>query len=175
MKKMPRQSGFTIVELMVTLSIAAVLLALAAPNFSNMIADNRMSSATNNFISAIALARNVAITRKRNTSVTARSPGNNANEWGAGGWVVWSDDNGDGVQDAGGTEDVRFFEPVNDIVSVDGPDGAIAIVFNSSGLRPPGADPFTITICDSRTGETGRQITVGLTGRPSLERKFGCL
>ncbi|MBN1378656.1 MAG: GspH/FimT family pseudopilin [Gammaproteobacteria bacterium] len=175
MKKLLHQIGFTIIEAMVTLAVLAIIVALAAPNFTAMIASNRLATATNDFIAATAFARNVAITRKRNTSVTAVTPDDAGNEWGAGGWVVWADDDRDGIRNAAGSEDLRFFDPVHPLVTVDGTDGVTDILFLPSGLRSPGgANPITITVCDFRDDETGRQISIGLTGRPSLNREFGC-
>ncbi len=175
MKKEPKNSGFTLAELLITMAIAVILLTIAAPNFSNMVADNRLTSATNEFVSAIALARNVAITRKRNTYITALSP-TNTNEWGAGGWVVWSDDDGDDTRDAG--EDVRIYDAVNSVVNINSPGDSTDtnIVYEASGIRQPGGTtPLLISICDSRSDETGREITITLAGRPSLNRTYtGC-
>ena len=62
-----RVRGFTLVELMVTLVVAAVLTVIAVPSFSNMINSNRLTTATNAMIAAINTARMEAI--KRNGSV----------------------------------------------------------------------------------------------------------
>jgi type IV fimbrial biogenesis protein FimT len=176
MKNLLRQSGFTLIEAMVTLSVVAIVIAMAAPNFSAMIANNRLATSTNEFVAAVAYARNVAITRKRNTAISAIAPGDAGNEWGAGGWLVWADDDQDGLRNGDGSEDLRFFDPPNQLVTVDGTDGVTDIIFLPSGLRTPGgANPITISICDFRVDETGRQLSIGLTGRPSLNREFaGC-
>lgn len=55
------QRGFTLLELIVTVAVAAVLLALAVPSFQNMIASNALSTASNDFVSALNLARMQAI------------------------------------------------------------------------------------------------------------------
>jgi type IV fimbrial biogenesis protein FimT len=176
MKNLLRQSGFTLIEAMVTIAVLAILLTIAAPNFSDMVANNRLATSTNEFVTAVSYARNVAITRKRNTAVTAVTPGNIGNEWGAGGWMVWVDDDRDGLRNGDGSEDLRFFDPAHARVTVDGTDGVTDIIFLPSGLRSPGGpNPVTISLCDMRTNETGRQLSIGLTGRPSLNREYaGC-
>lgn len=60
--------GFTLIELMVTLSIAAVLTMLAAPSMSDFLVKNKMNSVAGEFSGAILRARNEAVSR--NTCVT---------------------------------------------------------------------------------------------------------
>lgn len=62
-----RARGFTIVELMTALAVAAVLMMIAVPSFSNMINSNRLTTAANAMIGALNSARMEAV--KRNGSV----------------------------------------------------------------------------------------------------------
>ena len=55
--------GFTLIELMVTLTVMAILLSIAAPSFTSLMAANRMSTQTNEFIGALNLARSEAVRR----------------------------------------------------------------------------------------------------------------
>lgn len=63
-----RIRGFTLIELMVTLAVAAVLAGLAAPSIKDFIVRSRMTNIGNEFTSAVLRARNEAI--NRNTCVT---------------------------------------------------------------------------------------------------------
>ena len=58
-----RQSGFTLIELMIAIAVAAVLITLATPHFRLLIQNNRLSSAANDFVSALNLARAEAVKR----------------------------------------------------------------------------------------------------------------
>lgn len=62
-----RMAGFTLVELMITIAVAAILLMIAVPSFNNIINSNRLVTATNAMVNALNSARMEAI--KRNGSV----------------------------------------------------------------------------------------------------------
>lgn len=71
------QRGFTLVELMITLTIAVVLLMIAVPSFKNLTASNRLTTAANDIVHAISVARMEAV--KRNSSTQFCSDSSSAN------------------------------------------------------------------------------------------------
>jgi type IV fimbrial biogenesis protein FimT len=79
-----RARGFTLIEALVVLSIAAIVLAIGAPNLSFLIGSMRARSATFELVSDLTLARSEAI--KRNQAVTVEPIGS-ANGW-SGGWQI---------------------------------------------------------------------------------------
>lgn len=101
--------GFTLVELVLVLTIGAILLAIAIPGYAFLVSGSRLSTATNDLVTALHLARSEAI--KRRTRVTVCKSNNamssqpscniNAN-WEAG-WLVFVDDGTRGVVDPGDT------------------------------------------------------------------------
>lgn len=150
--------GFTVIEIMLVLAVVAITVTLAAPGFRDAIANSRLSTTTNNFVTAIAYARSEAIKRGVTISVAAIG-GNWANGW--------------RVQDGGGALIHQFDAPAaGTTLTVSG--GIVTLPFTSRGLLGPGTGAVTLDICDSRTGEQGRQISISLTGRASLNREFGC-
>lgn len=157
------QSGFTIIELMVTLVVAAIILALAVPSFGDFIANNRLTTTTNNFVTAISFARSEAVKRSNVVRVVAISP-TSANEWG-GGWQVV--DNGGNV--------LRVFQSDPSVITMDDAGDITTLTFDSRGFLASLAGGTSISICDNRDGETGRQLTISATGRPQLNREYnGC-
>ena len=79
-----RARGFTLIELMVVLTIAALLLAIGVPTFRNASLGGRLSAAANNLLASIQLARSEAI--KRNLPVTVCASSDGTTCAGGGGW-----------------------------------------------------------------------------------------
>src|SRR5690242_9276873 len=86
-------SGFTILELMITVAVLAILMGIAVPSFSEMIRQNRLATQTNDLLTATNFARSEAV--KRGSRVTlCPANGNNCSgdsQWSAG-WLVITDD-----------------------------------------------------------------------------------
>jgi len=84
-RAMNRQCGFTLIELMITLAIAAIVLAIGVPSFQGMMRNNRAAAHMNEFTSALNLARSEAVKRGVNVGIVPNTGG-----W-AQGWTVFVD------------------------------------------------------------------------------------
>lgn len=85
--------GFTLVELLVTLSVLAILLAVAVPSFQGTIASSQLTSRTNELVSALNLARSEAIRRGARVTLCKSSSGTactNSGNWEQG-WIAFVD------------------------------------------------------------------------------------
>lgn len=87
--------GFSMVELMVTLTVAAILLGVGVPGFAGLIRNQRMAAAVGDFQAALHLARAEAIGRGTRVDVVPAD----GKDW-AKGWIVFVDDNGNLRPDA---------------------------------------------------------------------------
>jgi type IV fimbrial biogenesis protein FimT len=154
------------IELMITLALASILMAVAVPSFNQMIVSGRLTAQSNEMVAAFSLARSEAI--KRNANVTLCRADNNSTNCvtAAGLWQNWIIRTTAGtvvrqgnVNTFGGTLVMRS-TLVNDQV-VFGPDG----LARTSGAMV--AD-HTITVCAQRRVDRNvRQITLGRGSRMS--------
>ena len=64
-----RQSGFTLVELMVTLGVGAILVGLVVPNMRDFMRNNRLSGGVNDMLHSLQVARTEAIKRQNGNVV----------------------------------------------------------------------------------------------------------
>lgn len=94
-----RAAGFSVFELMIVLTLIAILLALATPSFREFTRSNQVTSTNNDLVTALNLARSEAL--RRSTGVTVCSSANgtscgSADDW-VSGWIVFEDAAGTGV------------------------------------------------------------------------------
>lgn len=68
-----RQRGFTLIELMITISILAILLGVGVPSFTNIIQDNRSGALANDIVALLSLARSEAIRQGRHVEICPSS------------------------------------------------------------------------------------------------------
>lgn len=163
--------GFTLLELLVTLALAAIILAIGVPAFTELIRNNRQVSTSHTLMTGLNLARSEAI--KRAVRVTmCRSNGpdscsdDNSRIWETG-WIVFvdADESGDFTD----TDDIiRVFEPIGGNVTLrSGGNYARFVSFlplgNSRGNT--GLPNDTFRICDPRGSSKARAVIVNAVGR----------
>lgn len=155
--------GFTLMELMVTISIAAILMTIAIPSFIDFVRNNRLTAQANDFVLALTYAKSEAV--KRGVRVTVCSRQNDttcagSTTWDSG-WLVFVDNNGNGTVDAG-EEILRVRSPLEGGNTLRA--GARQrVTFQATGFNPGFNDTFRL--CDSRGLQDAYGIVLNLQGR----------
>jgi type IV fimbrial biogenesis protein FimT len=167
--------GFTLVELLVTLTIAAILLAVGVPSFRTVIQNNRLITGTNDLVSILNFARSEAVTRGIRVTVCKSSDqaacDTSSNGWEQG-WIVFTDENNNAAYNPTATPAetlLRVHEGMESQLTATGNTNvADYISYVSSGQSQLTGGAFqagTIQICDDRNGDFGRDLVVDSTGR----------
>lgn len=83
MSARPRSRGFTLIELMVTVTILAIMMGIGIPSFRTFLANQRIKSASTELMASVLISRSEAIKRNATVNLTPL----NSTTW-AGGWTV---------------------------------------------------------------------------------------
>ena len=180
-------AGFTLIELMITLAIAVILITLAVPSFSLMIHNSKVTSTTNEFVSALNLARSEALKRSNNVTV-CRSNSNfsacstvTTENYTTNGWLVFpdcgvlgtvdttADCDGDGVNDNDFNNIIKIGES-NENINLTS--AVNFVTYNLSG-RVVGATPsfYVQSIhAASNTAIKKNKISINRIGRVKSEK-----
>lgn len=140
-------------ELMVTLAIAAVLFAIAMPSMQDMMRASERGQISNGLYLALSQARYEAISR--NTDVVVAPIGDSWND----GWQVFLDRDGNGQLDTG-EEALSESDPVSDEFGVDEDSGATLVRFLKSGRA---STTVSFTICGGSQADS-RRVEASLAG-----------
>jgi type IV fimbrial biogenesis protein FimT len=174
-----RQSGFTLVELMVTVTVAAILLAVGIPSFRSAIVSNRLTSTTNDLVGTLAQARSEAIRRGSRVTVCMSSDGASCATSGSWeqGWISFLDATRPGTTAIVGTGEA--------VIAVTQRDSSSTVVVGSTAveqyvsfasdgtakLMSGAAQSGTLRVCETSStlnnARRSRDIQVAAVGRLS--------
>lgn len=168
------QRGFTLFELLMIVSIAAVLSALAAPSLQLVVHSNRLVSASNNFFSTLFMARSEAI--KRNSRVVICPSGDGqacamSGGWEQG-WLVFHDMNNNAQRNTNESL-IQWSLPLHDSLVLTGNTTVSKYIsFDGTGAARQLSGAFqagTLTLCRiSNSSTQARKITINAVGRPRV-------
>jgi len=155
-------NGFTLIELMVTLSILATLITIGMPSFSELLRNNAITAAGNDLYASLQFARSEAVSRE----VVVRVQASGA-QWSDGWNVFYKDDKGD-------DQILDVYRSMNKRIEIS-PKGNRLDAANSVRFTPTGRavlaydesqDYFEVRLPTVRT----RCVFMSATGRPFVKK-----
>lgn len=161
--KSESQCGFTLVELLLTTSVAMVLLGVGVPSFVGIVRTNETVTAVNELAGALNLARSEAIGRGVEITVAPRS----GTDWTTG-WAVGIDTDEDNVFPEAGEPVLRSFPAVTSLAFTAAP---ARIEFRPTG-EVANLASFTMlpTYCDNNNNRR-RVMSVAMAGYVDLQKQ----
>ena len=152
--------GFTLVELMVTISIFAVLLGIGLPSLNDMLAGQKVRSASSDLYASLIFARSEAIKGNANVEIRKLAAAGDDSDWSSG-WEIW-----------GGSPIamLRIQQPITG-VAMTGPAspaaGPHAVIFTGNGRLQGAALPEFRVSLSNTTSPRMRCVQISLTGMPT--------
>ena len=170
---MEKIRGFTIIELLVTMVVLAIVAAVAVPSFSSMVTNNRMAGEINDLVATMHYARSEAITRGVSVVVCKSADGaacTAAGDWSQG-WVIFTDTNNNQVVNAGaGDEVIRSIAGYSSTDAMTGTgNSANWISYNRNGFAPLN-NANILRLCDADAEFEPRGLLFTTTGRVEFHR-----
>jgi type IV fimbrial biogenesis protein FimT len=177
-----RRQGFTLVELMVTLVVVAVLMSIGAPGMQQFLLRRAVIAQADSLVSSIRFARSEALKGGQAVTVcntadpNAATPACAAGNW-ASGWIIFVDRNSD-----------QIFSPEDRLLQVQqayGNSGGITatapavVTFNATGIAATGpmsfvARPAVLTASDANYEPYSRTVCVSRPGRARVVAGGAC-
>ena len=165
-----RLAGFSLVELMATLTVLALVAVVAVPSFEQAAMSSKLTSYANAFTASLKLARSEAI--KRNATVTMCRSSDGVSCAGSGGWeqgwIVFNDSNANATLDG---SEIRFAREAATGADyrITSSGSVYALNFKGTGLS---ATTETVILCRATPSPGNQKRTIGIdaTGRSSVSR-----
>lgn len=158
MRGQPRKdAGFTLTELAVTISVAAILTAIAVPSFNSVIATDRAESAASEFYGSLIEARSEAIRLDQQVTITAA----------AGGWAAgWSTTSSTGTSlDTHGATNVDNMAEAS---------GATTVTYYPSGRLALGVTPMFVISKQNGSSTIYECVSIDPAGAPYMQAASTC-
>jgi len=137
-----KNTGFTLLELIVTVGIAAVLVGIALPSFNNTIENSRVTAAANGLVGALSYARSEAIKLQNDVVVDIGTDGD---------WTVTNDNTGTVIRES---------ETSSGVTTT-----AATVTYQSTGYRALGSGVITI---DVDSGDKDRELEISSSGSAKI-------
>lgn len=170
MKTTHKNSGFTLIELMIALVVGSILLAMTVPSFQSAMKNNRNDTQADLLYGSLMVARSEAVTRNSSVTVCKKSVSADTcvttDDWSYG-WLIFADTDSDQVVDGGETIISKQAEISGSIkITSD----ANFVTFIATGGMSTDATlssgSFSFKVCDEGNDQNYmREVKLNITGR----------
>lgn len=164
---MKRYQGVTLIELLITISIAVILMTVAVPGFQTLMTSNRLSSITTEFMGTINMARSEAIKRGMPAVICHSNDGSTCGGTWSSGWIIYVDADADGTKDAGEPL-IRVYGSLDSGFTANAADaGGTAISQISFARNGTTVNTGTLVFCKN-SDESSAQAIIVTMARPRI-------
>lgn len=164
---LPRSGGFSLVELLSTLTIGTLLISTALPAYNGLVARSRISAEVNALVGHLHLARSEALKRVAPAVLCPSANGSSCidqPEWHRG-YILFADSNNNGQRDAGEAL-LRVHEGQSTRLTALSSLYRKRVTYHPNGLS--GGANLTVTFCDMSQSTPPKAVVVSNTGRPRV-------
>lgn len=166
-----KYAGYTLIELMIALSLMAILMAYGLPNYYSFKQNQIMRQEVNRLVGSINFARNHSINASEYVVLCATqsmTSCDGATDW-HGGWMVFLDNNETREFDDG-DQLLMFEHGINHNISATSSQYRQKIRFDQMGAAP--GTNLTVRFCDDRGADFGKAVIISNVGRPRVTQSI---
>lgn len=165
-----RLDGFTLLELMVTLAVAAILVTIAIPSYRGLVQRNALTASVNDLVGDLNYARSEAVTRGQSVYLCQSSDQASCtgdSDWGKG-WIVYAPDPNAAKPTPSDDKVLRVRSGLDGGIKISG-DGHTGdgTYFYATGFA--GTNNGTFTVCGDDTSSANKEIIIAKSGRIHTE------
>ena len=171
---MKMNSGFTLLEGLITVAVMAIVMAVAIPSMTTFIQNDRLSTQINALVGHLAYARSESVTRSQQVGVCVSSNTTSCTggtNW-QNGWIIYVDLNGDSSFTAGETV-LRAQQALEGSNTLKPATIGTQVIYDYRGFASA-ASVGSFSLCDNRGSTYGKAIAISNTGRVRKEGTVTC-
>ena len=168
---MHKQHGFTLIELMISVAIAALTLSMAVPALGGFLSGARQTGAINDFVTSVHRARSTAISKNTRVTLCPSRSGSECEDvaWHEG-WIAFADTDSDHTVDD--SEKIISIASATVGVTIQTSEFASGLHYRPNGRATKDDETAGIfgafTVCDDRGVRRAKVMIVDFSGRPRL-------